>query len=41
VAARSPRRTDAANATAPSSPMSFFGRIFSGGAKPRDADPAD
>jgi hypothetical protein len=39
-AGKPPRRTDAGNA-APTSPMSFFGRIFSGGAKPRESDPAD
>jgi hypothetical protein len=32
-----PRRNDSANA-APTSPMSFFGRIFTGGARPHDSD---
>jgi hypothetical protein len=32
-----PRRNDSASA-APSSPMSFFGRIFTGGARPHDSD---
>jgi hypothetical protein len=36
-AGRPSQRTDATGSTRPSSPMSFFGRIFTGGAKPREA----
>jgi hypothetical protein len=39
-AGRPSHRSEATGSTQPSSPMSFFGRIFTGGARPRDtADP--
>jgi hypothetical protein len=38
--AKPSQRTDATGSTRPTSPMSFFGRIFTGGVKPREvADP--